>query len=63
MANHWDVEDWIKSMRMSSDAFNLLCNTLRPLISKEEIIFRKCTQLKLNLLQHSIVSVEQVITG
>ena len=30
MTNHLDEEDWIKNMRMSSDAFNLLCNTLRP---------------------------------
>ena len=29
-------------MRISNDAFNLLCNTLRPHISKEDTRFRKC---------------------
>ena len=28
MTDHWDEEDWIKNMRISNDAFNLLCNTL-----------------------------------
>ena len=42
MTNPWDEEDWIKNVSMSNDAFNLLCNTLRPHISKEETRFRKC---------------------
>ena len=29
-------------MRMSNDAFKLLCNTLRPHILKEDTRFRKC---------------------
>ena len=42
MTNHWDEKDWIKNMRMSYNAFNLLCNTLRPNILKEDTRFRKC---------------------
>ena len=42
MTNHWDEEYWIKNMSMSNDAFNLLCNTLRPYISKEDTRFRQC---------------------
>ena len=49
MTNHWDEEDWIKKMRMSNDAFNLLCNTLRPHISKEDTRFRKCIPAEIKL--------------
>ena len=34
ITNHWDEEDWIKNIRMSNYAFNLLCNTVRPYILK-----------------------------
>ena len=30
MTNHWDQKDWMKNMAVSNDAFNLLCNALRP---------------------------------
>ena len=45
--NHWDEEDWLKNM--SNDAFNLLCNTLRPHILKEDTRFRKCIPDKIKL--------------
>ena len=54
MTNHWVEEDWIKHMRMSNVAFNLLCNTLRPDISKEDTAFHKCIPAEI-LLQHCIV--------
>ena len=49
MPNYWDEEDWIKNMRMSNDAFNSLCNTLRPHISKEDAKFRKCMPAEIKL--------------
>ena len=49
MTNHWDEENWIKIVRMSNDAFNLLCNTLRPHISKEDTRFRKCIPAEIKL--------------
>ena len=56
MTNHWDEGDWIKNIRMFNDAFNLLCNTLRPHISKEDTRFLiDAYQLKLNLRQHCII--------
>ena len=47
--NHLDEKDWLKNMRMSNDAFNLLCNTLRPHILKEDTRFRKCIPDKIKL--------------
>ena len=49
MSNHWDKEDWINNIRMSNDAFNLLCNTLRPHNSKEDTKFRKCIPAEIKL--------------
>ena len=49
MTNRWDEEDWIKNMRMSNDAFNFLCNTIRPHVSKEDIRFRKCIPAEIKL--------------
>ena len=49
IANHMDEKDRIKNMRMSNDAFNLLCYTLRPHISKEDTRFRKCIPTKIKL--------------
>ena len=46
MANHWDGENWIKNMRMSNNAFNFLCNTLRPHVSEEDTRFRKCNWVR-----------------
>ena len=46
MANHWDGENWIKNMRMSNNAFNFLCNTLRPHASEEDTRFRKCNWVR-----------------
>ena len=34
---------------MSSDVFNLLCNTLRPYISKEDTRFRNCIPAEIKL--------------
>ena len=36
-------------MRMSNDAFNLLCNTLRLHISKEDTRFHKCIPAEIKL--------------
>ena len=49
LSNHWDEEDWINNMRISNDAFNLLCNTLRPHISKEDTKFLKCIPPEIKL--------------
>ena len=49
ITNHLDEKDRIKNMRMSNDAFNLLCHTLRPHISKEDTRFRKCIPAKIKL--------------
>ena len=49
MSNHWDEKDWIKNMRISNDAFNLLCNTLRVHILKEDTKFRKCIPAEIKL--------------
>ena len=49
MTNHWDKEDWIKNMRISNDAFNLLCNTLRPHMSKKDTKFRQCIPAEIKL--------------
>ena len=40
---------WYENIRMSNDAFNLLCNTLRPHISKEDTRFRKCIPAEIKL--------------
>ena len=42
MTNHWNEEYWVKNIRMSKEAFNFLCDELRPYISKEDTTFRKC---------------------
>ena len=49
MTNHCDEGDWIKNMRMSNNAFNLLCNTLRPHIPKGDTRFRKCITAEIKL--------------
>ena len=38
-----------KNMRMSNDVFNLLCNTLRPQISKADTRFCKCIPAEIKL--------------
>ena len=38
-------------MRISNDVFNLLCNTLRSHISKEDTRFRKCILAEIKLVR------------
>ena len=59
MTNHWGEKDWIKNMRMSYDAFTYIDH----IFQKKTLYFVNVYQLKLNLLQHWIILMTQVITG
>ena len=63
MTNHWDEEDCLKNLRMSNDAFNLLSNTLRPHISKEDTRFRKCIPAEIKLGASDYRTITKLLLG